>query len=65
MMKPTADRAVFRTDYTPYPWQVDLIELRFEIGDEYTRVLSELHFRRNPDAPDATEMALDGQELEL
>ncbi|MGD8682228.1 MAG: aminopeptidase N [Lysobacterales bacterium] len=65
MEKSKADKAVYRTDYTPYPWQIDLIELRFEIEDEHTRVLSEIQFRRNPEAGHATEMALDGQQLEL
>jgi aminopeptidase N len=65
MNKTSAEKAVYRADYVAYPWNIERLELRFEIEQEHTRVRSELHFNRNPQAEASTDMVLDGQELEL
>ncbi len=65
MRKPSTGKTVYREEYAPYPWNLDRVRLRFEIGDEVTRVLSELEFSRNDDASDEMDIELDGQEMEL
>jgi aminopeptidase N len=67
MRKGATANAVYRKDYTPYPWKVEKVRLRFEIGHESTRVQSELDFRHNPVSRDAAraEIELDGQNMEL
>ena len=58
-------KVVYRKDYTPYPWTLDWVKLRFEIGDNTTRVLSKLQFSRDGAGADCADIELDGQELEL
>jgi aminopeptidase N len=67
MKQGAAGKAVSRKDYTPYPWKVEKVRLRFEIGREATRVQSELDFRRNPASRAAAraDIELDGQNMEL
>ena len=38
MKKGTAGKAVLRKDYTPYPWNVEYLDLQFDIGAEVTTV---------------------------
>ncbi len=67
MQQGAAGKAVYRKDYTPYPWMVEKVRLRFEIGPESTRVQSELDLRRNPASPGAAnaDIELNGQSMEL
>ena len=59
-------KAVYRSDYTPYPWILEHAVLRFEIDAESTRVLSRLQFhRREPIEGVAADIVLDGQNVEL
>jgi aminopeptidase N len=65
MKKGVTGKAVFRDKYTPYPWTLDHAALRFEIGDESTKVSSKLRIIRNELAAEASDIALDGQDMEL
>jgi aminopeptidase N len=65
MKKGSSPKAVLREDYAPYPWTLEQVRLRFEIGDQATRVLSEFQFHRNPTADASSEIRLDGQGMEL
>jgi len=70
MKKGAAGKAVYRKDYTPYPWSLDRARFRFEIDDDATRVQAELDFRRRAGSPEVDEphradIELDGQEMEL
>jgi aminopeptidase N len=56
---------IYRKDYTPYPWVLEQAVLRFEIEDESTRVLSKLHFCKRGAADTASDIELDGQNMEL
>jgi aminopeptidase N len=57
-------RTIYRKDYTqPNHW-VETVELRFELGEESTRVHSRLTLRRNEAVPPGP-LVLDGQDLEL
>mgnify|MGYP000116723934 FL=1 len=65
MKKGSRSKAIQRRDYVPYPWTLDDARFRFEIGEEETRVVSEIQFQRNPDAAAASDIILDGQDMEL
>lgn len=65
MKKGTSGKAVYRKDYTPYPWVLDKAVFRFEIDEESTRIRSKLHIRRNHAAQAATDIELDGQNMQL
>jgi aminopeptidase N len=64
MKKDTRGAAIYRKDYTAYPWTLDKARLRFEIGEDSTRVLSELRFSAIG-AGGQGDIELDGQEMEL
>jgi aminopeptidase N len=53
-------------DYTPPPYLIDTVDLRFDLGEEATRVRSRLQIRRNPDHPGGpAPLVLDGRGLAL
>ena len=65
-MKESVTRsAVRREDYTPYPWAVDKLHLRFEIGRNITTVSAEIHFSRLSGSSGPEDIVLNGQGLEL
>jgi aminopeptidase N len=41
-------QAIYLKDYRPPPYLIDHVELEFDLGEEQTRVLSNLSIRRNP-----------------
>jgi len=65
MKKGPSNKAVYRTEYAPYPWVLEQARFRFEIGEAATRVISEIHFRSNPASAAAGDIELDGQGMEL
>jgi len=65
MKKASASNIVFRENYRPFAWILDQVKLRFEIGDESTRVMSELQVSRNPSASPRDDIELDGQQMSL
>jgi len=65
MKKGASGTAVYRKRYSAYPWTLENVVLRFEIGEESTRVLSRFQISRNEAVGAVTEIELDGQEMEL
>jgi aminopeptidase N len=70
MKKGATAKPVYRKDYRPYPWSLDQVSLRFEIGAESTLVRAEMEFCANSLAPAAKnseqrDIELDGQDMEL
>ena len=70
MKKGAAGKAVYRKDYSPYPWFLDRARFRFDIGDESTLVQAELDFRHRASGTEAgakhpADIELDGQNMEL
>jgi len=66
MMKGPTGKTVLRKDYMPYPWIVVRAGFRFDIGDDATRVASELEFRRRSGSADGpADIELNGQAMEL
>ena len=59
-----APRAIRLEDYTPPPFLVEAVDLRFELDPDDTRVRARLQVRRNPAAATTTGLVLDGQDLE-
>ncbi len=64
MKEGTADTAILRTDYRPWPFQVSHVELDFDIRDDHTRVRASLRVERNPQAEPSDVLALYGKDLE-
>ncbi len=64
-MKGPAGKPILRSDYKPYPWVVESLKLKFEIGDEETRVRSELRLTKKPGGHDDGRIELDGQTMVL
>jgi len=65
MKKGPAGKAILRSDYTPYPWDVEKLDLKFEIGEDETVVNSRIRFRRKPEATGDCMIELDGQNMDL
>ena len=54
MKQGSARKAIYRKDYTPWPWLLEQVSLRFDIGDSGTRVTADLRLARadgNADEP--------------
>ena len=59
-------KTVYLKDYTPPPFLIEEVDLRFELGEETTLVTATLALERNPASARADkDLVLDGQELEL
>ncbi|VAW61098.1 Membrane alanine aminopeptidase N [hydrothermal vent metagenome] len=65
MPRDTAPDTIYLKDYTPPQYWIDTVDLRFELGEEHTRVVSEMAIRRNQDLQGAHILQLDGEDLEL
>jgi hypothetical protein len=46
MKEAVARKVVRRKDYTPYPWEIDQLCLRFDIDRRITTVKAEIQFSR-------------------
>ncbi len=65
-MSEAAPKTIYLKDYAPPPFLVDEVDLRFELGEETTRVRSRLKMRRNPDSSEEKQhVVLDGIGLAL
>ncbi|MEH6741725.1 MAG: M1 family aminopeptidase, partial [Sulfitobacter sp.] len=69
-MRDAAPETIYLSDYTPYPWTIQSVELNFTLDPHATRVLSKVHFVPNPDyvedpAAPLSEMFLHGEKLKL
>jgi len=60
-------RTIFLKDYQAPAFLIDTTDLRFELGEESTRVLSRLQMRRNPLHVEhsAAPLVLNGQDMQL
>ncbi|UWR23646.1 aminopeptidase N [Sulfitobacter sp. S190] len=63
-MRDAAPQTIYLKDYTAFGWQVDSVELIFDLAPNKTRVRSRIAFAPNPDAP-AQPFYLDGEALTL
>ena len=65
MKEATAGQAIYRKDYTPYPWNVDQLDLHFDVGIETTTVCAEMDFRLKEETGTPTDIVLNGSDLQL
>ncbi len=65
MPKKVAPKTIYLKDYTPPKYWIDSINLHFELGEDQTRVVSEMEIRRNPDVNGPHILELDGEGLGL
>jgi aminopeptidase N len=64
-MKDATPIAIYLKDYSQPAYWIDRVDLRFELGEEQTRVLSRLELRRNDSSSAARTLTLDGEQLQL
>jgi len=65
MKKGAASKAVYRKDYTPYPWDISDVELRFDIGEFSTLVSTKMTVKIAGSGAKRQLLELDGTDLEL
>ncbi|MCB1765487.1 MAG: aminopeptidase N, partial [Candidatus Competibacteraceae bacterium] len=58
-------KTTYLKDYAPPCYRIPEIALRFELGEDFTIVRSQLHIIRAEGAPAGAPLALNGQHLEL
>ncbi|MGY3439508.1 MULTISPECIES: aminopeptidase N [unclassified Marinovum] len=63
-MKDASPQTIYLTDFTPFGYRVDSVDLTFRLAPHATRVLSKVRFAPNPEATDKT-FFLHGEELKL
>ncbi len=65
MPKEAAPKTIRLADYRPPAWTVETVDLRFDLREQGTRVISRLALARNPARPDRPDrLRLHGEELE-
>ncbi|NIQ97125.1 MAG: aminopeptidase N, partial [Desulfuromonadales bacterium] len=65
-MPDTPPQPIYLKDYTAPAFLVDEVDLRFDLGEDFTTVRSRLKMRRNPDSATAeAPLVLYGRDLEL
>ncbi len=65
-MKKGSPKTIYLKDYTPPPYLIDAVTLRFDLGEEVTVVLAKLTVRRNPAIEVAQDaLILAGEHLQL
>ena len=65
IMNDNQHQTIFLKDYTPPPYLVTTVELRFELDETATRVSSEIDFYRNPDTDGSVPLVLNGEKLTI
>lgn len=65
MAKDAAPNTIYLKDYTPPQYWIDSINLRFELGENETRVVSVMKVRRNTELDGPHILELDGEDLVL
>ena len=63
-MRDAAPQTIYLSDYTPFGWIVDKVDLTFILSPHATRVKSRIEFAPNPDAPEQ-DFFLHGEQLTL
>jgi aminopeptidase N len=65
MKKGVSSKAIYRKDYSAYPWEIGQLDLRFSIGDSKTRVIARMNLQNRTPGAGESELELDGKGLEL
>ena len=64
-MRTESGTTVHRQDYQPFPFDIPEVELEFDLDPDLTWLRSKLVVRRKPQAPEARQLELDGEDLAL
>lgn len=64
-MSANAPKTTYLKDYTPPHYRISEVALRFELGEDFTTVYSQLHILRAEATPAGMPLTLDGQHLAL
>jgi aminopeptidase N len=59
------DKVTYRNDYKAYPWDVNYLNLHFDVGSEMTIVRAEMEFQLKDDTGVAQNIVLNGSDLHL
>lgn len=65
MAKDATPKTILLKDYQPPQYWIESINLRFELGEERARVVSEMEIHRNKDVNGPHILELDGEDLAL
>ncbi len=65
MKEGVARKAIYRKDYTAYPWEVHRLDLHFDIGIETTIVRAEMALQLRDGARAPQDIVLNGSDLQL
>ena len=61
----STEHAISRHDYAPPAYDIEQVQLEFDLDPERTRVCSRMRVRRRADAPATAALQLDGEDLML
>ena len=64
-MKDAAPQPTLLSDYAPYPFVIEGVDLTFRLAPKATRVLARIAFAPNPARPGRHDLRLDGEKLTL
>lgn len=65
MARDATPKTIYLNEYTPPNYWIDKVDLRFGLGEEETRVVSQLTIRRNQDVQGDNTLSLSGEQLRL
>ena len=65
MKEGIAANAIYRSDYTVYPWTVKYLDLHFDVGLETTVVRAEMEFENSQASGQSQDIVLNGSDLDL
>lgn len=65
MAKDATPKTIYLKEYQPPQYWIDSVNLRFELGEQQTRVVSEMEVSRNSELDGPSILQLDGEELVL
>ena len=65
MAKDATPKTIYLKEYKPPSFWIETVNLRFELGETETRVVSEMEFRKNPDVDAPNMLELHGEHLTL
>lgn len=65
MNQSSAGEVIYRKNYTAYPWSVEWLDLRFDIGAETTTVHAEMEFQLKGGKHGPQAIILNGSDLQL
>ncbi|MCP4048938.1 MAG: aminopeptidase N, partial [Gammaproteobacteria bacterium] len=65
MKEGIAGKAIYRRDYSVYPWSIHQLDLYFDIGIETTIVRAQMQFQLKPGESTGQDIVLHGDDLQL